>query len=67
MMTEKIQKWIMDIKKFLTHIKSNRESFFETPGTIQYNLIQYENVYTGLPHWHSHFNFPGVLLTNDGI
>ena len=55
-MTEKIQKRIMDIQKFLTYIESNRETFFGTPGTIQYNLIQYKNVYTGLPQWHSHFS-----------
>ena len=27
MMTEKIQKWIMDIEKFLTYIELNRETF----------------------------------------
>ena len=60
MMTEKIQKWIMDIEKFLTYIKSNRETFFGTPGTIQYNFIEYKNVYTRLPHWHSHFSWGSV-------
>ena len=42
MMTEKIQKWIIDIEKFLTYIKSNRETFLGPPGTIQYNFIEYK-------------------------
>ena len=40
----------MDIKKFLTYIKSNREIFLGTSGTIQYNFIEYKNVYSRLPH-----------------
>ena len=47
----------MDIEKFLTYIKSNSETFLGTPGTIQNNFIEYKNVYTRLPHWHSHFSW----------
>ena len=36
----------MDIEKFLTYIKSDRETFLGTPGTIQYNFKEYKNVYT---------------------
>ena len=45
-------------KKYLT--LNQTETFFGTLGTIQYNLIQYKNVYTGLPHWHSHFSWGPV-------
>ena len=37
MMTEKIQKWIMDMEKFLTYIKSNRETFLG-------HLVQYDTI-----------------------
>ena len=49
----------MDIEVFNLH-KSNRETFLGTPATIQYNFIEYKNVYTRLPHWHSHFSWGPV-------
>ena len=50
----------MDIEKFLTYIKSNRQTFLGTPGTIQCNFIEYKNVYRRLPHWHGHFSWGPV-------
>ena len=45
-LTEKIQKWITDIEreKFLTYIKSNRETFWDT----WYNTIQFYRIYKRL-------------------
>ena len=55
----------MDIEKFSTYIKSNKETFFGTPGTIQYNLIQQKNVDTGLSHWQSHFSWGPVKVAGE--
>ena len=65
MMTEKIQKWIMDIEKFLTYIKSNRET--SLGHLVQYNTISYD-IKMFIQGYHIGITtFPGVLLTNKGI
>ena len=43
-----------------------QRNFFGTPGTIQYNLIQYKKMF--IQSYHIGIaTFPGALLTNKGM
>ena len=64
------KKWIYDIEKFLTYVKSNRETFLGhlvLYNTIQYNTMSY-NTKMFIQGYHIGIaTFPGALLTNKGI